>query len=97
MREKRLKRPLSKIDVNHLDLIVRCGRDLPNSANPASTPRCEGGFTSYVGSKPVFFLNDTYRIERQNHIKQLVEDDEKKYGSEYPRQLQDGNTTGNTT
>jgi hypothetical protein len=65
-------------------MMVRCARDLPNSANPTSKARFEGGFEGYVGTKPIFFLNETYRKERHARLKTMVAEDEKLFGSYYP-------------
>ena len=75
---------LSDIHNEDLDMLVRCARDLPNSANPTSKDRFEGGFNSYVGSKPIYFLNETYRKLRHAEVKRIIEEDERKHGSKYP-------------
>lgn len=75
---------LSDIHNEDLDMLVRCARDLPNSANPTSKDRYEGGFNSYVGSKPIFFLNETYRKLRHAKVKMIIEEDERQHGSKYP-------------
>lgn len=77
------KMTLSQIHADDVDMLVRCARDLPNSANPASKTRYEGGLDSYTGPKPIFFLNETYRRQRHAQVKLMIDEDEKQYGSKY--------------
>ena len=75
---------LSDIHKDDLDLLVRCARDLPNSANAKSKKRWEGGYNDYVGSKPIYFQNETYRRVRHAQVKLMIEEDERQHGSNYP-------------
>jgi hypothetical protein len=74
--------PLSTIGAD-LDVVVRCVHDLPNSANPKSAVRIAESFKMLVGSKPIFFLNETYRKVRHEHVRKIVLVDEKLFGSIY--------------
>jgi len=77
------RKRLSDIHKDDLDMMVRCAHNLPNSANPDSKRRHEGGFDGYEGSKPIFFINKAYRKARHEVVKRIVEEDEKIFGKYY--------------
>jgi hypothetical protein len=77
-----VKVPLSNISPA-LDVVVRCVHDLPNKANPQSAVRIVKPFNRSVGPKPIFFLNESYRKARHEHVRDIVLADEKQFGSIY--------------
>jgi hypothetical protein len=78
-----VRKRLSEIHKDDLDMMVRCVHNLPNSANPDFKGRHEGGYADYEGSKPIFFANAAYRKARHELVKRMVEEDEKIMGKFY--------------
>jgi hypothetical protein len=74
-----------------LDLLVRCARGLPNDLNPNGysyydhNGNVETFWKNFGGPKPLYFRNQTYIRERHASLQRMVADDERKYGSRYPR------------
>ena len=80
---------LSEIHSGDVDLMVRCARDLPNSAHLESEGKWnEAGLDEYNGLRPIFFYNETYRRERHMKLKRMIADDERIYGSIYNGSMQ---------
>lgn len=77
-----------------MDVMVRCARGLPNSANPRNdvVAYYEQGLKKTKGPKPIFFQDAQYRRERHELVVKIVSDDEAKYGSSYDK---DGAWLGN--
>ena len=69
------------------DLIIRCVKDLPNDVKTdksrAGMDRIMGTFAELNGNKPIFFLNETYRKERHELVKAMIQDEEKIFGEFY--------------
>lgn len=75
---------LSDIHRDDLDLMVRCVKDLPSTAIPVSKGiKYKGGLDSYTGTKPIFFLNETYLLQRHAQVNLMIEESERLYGSKY--------------
>jgi len=66
-----------------IDLMVRCVKGLPNP-NRTLVRRFLGGFEDVLGPKPIFFQNGTYRHQRHSTVRRILNEDEKRHGSEYP-------------
>jgi hypothetical protein len=79
---------LSRIQED-LDLIVRCTNGYGNDVNPKGYPYYEHGenleswWKTFAGTRPIYFMNDTYVQERHVLVQNMVKKDEAKYGSWY--------------
>jgi hypothetical protein len=87
-KKEAMYQPLSNFS-RDLDVVVRCVHGLPNvNAWPKAVPmkpfdRFMKPYDRTLGPKPIFFLNATYRSARHKHVRQLVLEDEVKFGSSY--------------
>ena len=66
-----------------IDLMVRCVKGLPNP-NRTLVRRFLGGFDDIMGPKPIFFQNETYRLQRHSTVRRMLKEDEEQHGSQYP-------------
>ena len=85
---------LSELDTD-TDLMVRCVHGHGNKyawrwrdegqyyENNTLLPEGEDEMFSLGGNRPIFFLNRTYIVERHALVKQMIRDDEAKYGTVY--------------
>jgi len=80
------KKSLSEVE-HDLDIMVRCAKNLPQSANAEGRQRFEMSYEATIGPKPIYFLNETFRKERHGLLQRLVVQDEAKYGSKYAQKV----------
>jgi len=89
------KKTLSEIK-GDVDIMVRCARNITNEAadKKAKNLNEEKGVYfevrnlieekyAYLGVKPIFFQDKTYKSERHTLLLQLIKEDEERYGSSY--------------
>jgi hypothetical protein len=77
-----MQHPISMLSED-IDLVVRCVHGLPNPNSTSDQKRFRVGFEDIVGPKPIFFLNETYRLIRHAAIRRMILQDEKAHGSNY--------------
>jgi hypothetical protein len=86
--DKAIKSPLSEI-TEDLDMMVRCARNLGNKVKVGDSGDYYfseelGRIPELGGNRPIFFVNETYTIERHAMLQKMVAEDEEKFGTSYP-------------
>ena len=65
------------------DMIIRCVKGIPNEEKIMGENRFTTSFAETNGSKPIFFLNETFVRKRHEDVKAMVAEEERKYGQFY--------------
>ena len=66
-----------------LNMTINCVLERPET-DDALSKRLEGGFDAIQGDTPILFRNKKYRIARQEELRDMILEDEAKFGSNCP-------------